>query len=263
MKKILYLALVLLAPMPGLRAAFEPIVVLFDRPIKMPARLRMNEVTAAQAIVLVEVDAKGKLTDWLLLGASHRELIPLCAKSVPTWYFRPARSNGQPVLAQTRVTVNITDDHSKNQFSLMSPQAVAPVPVGNGLSGPVPGPPMTYDHRIELPGTGSSTGWNGRRFDYQVCPQAGLDHPPVAIKTVVPPYVTEAGKKGTGGRIVVHFFIDEQGSVRMPSVPDASQPELAALAIKAMKEWKFEPPTSHGQPVLVEVEQEFAFGGGQ
>ena len=31
--------------------------------------------------------------------------------------------------------------------------------------------------------------------------------------------------------------------------------------LNAVRNWKFEPVTSHGQPVLVQTEQEFDFGG--
>ena len=73
----------------------------------------------------------------------------------------------------------------------------------------------------------------------------------------------EAEQKGVSGRVKVHFYIDEQGAVRMPAVPADAQPYLATVAIKALREWKFQPPTSRGRPVLVAAAQEFAFGAGQ
>jgi hypothetical protein len=226
----------------------------------------MNEVTSGQVVIMVEVDAAGKLTDWLLLGASHRELINGLAQSVPTWDFRAARYDGQPVLAQAQFTIGIGDGRGETSRVLRLPsQQKNAMPVNSngqrllnlnrGATGiPVPQTPPEFSR----PGEPAS-----RPFDYQVCPLDELDRPLVAITRVAPLYAAGTENIGMRVRVQVTFFIDEHGKVRLPAVPAGTQPELADLAIKAMKEWKFEPPTRQGQPVLVAAEQEFAFAGGQ
>lgn len=61
------------------------------------------------------------------------------------------------------------------------------------------------------------------------------------------------------GDVTVSFYIDEQGAVRMPYVLGQPNLELADLAVEAVRQWKFEPPTRQGRPVLVHAQQLFRF----
>jgi outer membrane biosynthesis protein TonB len=63
--------------------------------------------------------------------------------------------------------------------------------------------------------------------------------------------------------VSVDFFIDETGSVRMPAVSANDDVHLTALAIDALRQWKFEPPTHNGRPVLAKAVQVFNFGTGK
>jgi TonB family protein len=64
------------------------------------------------------------------------------------------------------------------------------------------------------------------------------------------------------GVVVVRFYIDEEGNVRLPSVTGQADGYLVEQALTAVREWKFAPVTSGGQPVLVAAQQEFNFGSG-
>jgi outer membrane biosynthesis protein TonB len=46
----------------------------------------------------------------------------------------------------------------------------------------------------------------------------------------------------------------------MPAVLSADYDELASLAVAAIQQWKFEPPTRKGVPVMVRAKQVFHFG---
>jgi TonB family protein len=59
--------------------------------------------------------------------------------------------------------------------------------------------------------------------------------------------------------VVVDFYIDETGAVRMPYVTGRPHTLLANLAVDAVRQWKFEPPTRNGTPVLVHARQVFHF----
>jgi TonB family protein len=231
MKTLLCLAL-LLPAVACAQARFESIGVEVTVEPQLPAVLMMNGLRDGRVVLAIDVDAEGKLTDWLVLGASHRELIRPCVEALQKWDFRPARYAGLPVLAQLQLTIDLSQ-----KGAVISRTAVDSV-----------------------------TDWleklGGRRHDYQVCPGGEIDRPPVALTTVAPRYPAEAAKKGVRGRVKVHFYIDEQGAVRMPAVPADTHPYLSWEAIKALREWKFEPPTRRGQPVLVAAAQEFNFGEG-
>jgi hypothetical protein len=48
----------------------------------------------------------------------------------------------------------------------------------------------------------------------------------------------------------------------MPAGSQKDDSQLIALAITALRQWRFEPPTRNGRPVLVAAIQVFNFGVG-
>ncbi len=219
-----------LAVVPPVRAAFEAIKVEVTELPQLPAVLRMEGLQNGRLVVAIDVGPEGRPVDWLVLGASHRELIKPCVEALQRWRYTPARFNGEPVLAQLQLTIEVSQTGAVVSRNVME----------------------TMNDLVEKIG--------GRRPDYQACPASELDRPPAAITTIAPRYPQEAVKLGVRGRVTVHFYIDEQGAVRMPAVPAEADPYLSSMAIEALRGWKFEPGTSRGRPVLVAAAQEFSFG---
>lgn len=232
MKSALRLALfMLLAPVPCLWAAFQSIAVEITEEPQLPASMRLNGLGDGRVEVAIDVAPDGRLADWLVLSASHRELIKPCVEALQQWRYTPARYDGQPVLAQLRLMIHLSQTGIVVSRSALD----------------------TVSSMMERIG--------GRPLDYQNCPASEIDRPPVPVTTVAPRYAVEAEKVGVRGRVKVYFFIDEKGDVRMPAVPADTHPYLSTVAIEALKGWKFEPPTRRGRPVLVAAAQEFSFGG--
>lgn len=50
--------------------------------------------------------------------------------------------------------------------------------------------------------------------------------------------------------VLVSFYVDETGKVRLPNVEAAPSPLLIRNAIQAVNHWSFRPPTWRGKPVL-------------
>jgi TonB family protein len=101
-------------------------------------------------------------------------------------------------------------------------------------------------------------------YRYHACALRELDRIPTPKKIVKPIYPVEMAKSGHHGRVVVDFYIDESGRVRMPAVSletTRNDEELATAAVTAVSQWEFEPPVSHGRPALVAIQQEFNFQG--
>jgi TonB family protein len=57
--------------------------------------------------------------------------------------------------------------------------------------------------------------------------------------------------KGKPPRVLLTFYVDEKGRVRLPKVESAPSATLVAEAIDAVQKWKFQPPKLKGQGVLV------------
>lgn len=225
---VLLLGLVAAAP---LSAAFESVKIEPVVEPEMPAVLRMNGLREGKVILALDIAADGRLTDCLVIVASHSELIRPCVEAVKQWRFRPARYNGEASAARVEVTINLSQTGAV--ISRTSSDMLA-----------------SFIEQVV-----------GRPFDYKMCPAGEVDRPLQAVNRVNPAYAREAEKQGVAGRVRVHFYVDEQGNVRLPAVPAETDPYLSAVAVEAMRNWKFAPPTRRGQPVLVAAVQEFEFGG--
>jgi TonB family protein len=62
------------------------------------------------------------------------------------------------------------------------------------------------------------------------------------------------------GTVEIQFYIDEKGAVRLPAIKYSDRIDLAESALEAVRQWKFEPPTRNGRPVLITAVQQFDFG---
>jgi TonB family protein len=183
-----------------------------------------------EARVAIAVDETGKLTDWLVVGYTHRRFAEESVDAVKQWRFEPARVGGKPVPVQTEVRISFE------------------------TSGVV----ISCDPNTAVTRYTNSLFRN--REAYQPCSMQEIDRIPTPRNAVSPPYSEALAQKGVQGTVIIDFFIDESGALRMPAVRSADYEELASLAIDALQQWKFEPPTRHGVPVLVRASQVFHFG---
>jgi hypothetical protein len=60
-------------------------------------------------------------------------------------------------------------------------------------------------------------------------------------------------------KVVVSFYVDGGGDVRLPNVDSDAQPALIAEVIKTVDGWKFERPTIKGKPALVFTNRTLVF----
>ena len=86
-----------------------------------------------------------------------------------------------------------------------------------------------------------------------------LDAPLKAVAQPMPAYPRSLVDKGIEAKVVVHFFIDEDGRVRAPTVREATAPEFASEALNAMQKWQFETPRKDGRPVVTTASWSFQF----
>jgi TonB family protein len=212
-------------------AAFESIQLSPDNLLpQFPLSLRADGITKGNAIVAINVGADGKLTEWLVLGYTHEEFARQCVAALKEWQFTPAKLDGTPVPAMTELTFNFT------------------------LEGAVITTNITNHFLFD-----KFEGMGDGRYVYRMRGSSEIDRVPARVSTVAPKYALEAEKQGVRGKVAVWFYIDETGAVRMPVVDAAADPYLADTAVAAVRGWRFEPPTIHGEPVLVAANQVFDF----
>jgi protein TonB len=72
-----------------------------------------------------------------------------------------------------------------------------------------------------------------------------------ATKTVTPGFPEQAKKRGAKGVVVAQLNVNERGEVARVEVLEAPDPLIKEAVIKAIEQWRFNPPTISGKPVRI------------
>jgi len=191
-----------------------------------PPKAAREGVVAGKARLALRIDPVGRLDDILVTAYSLREFADEAVIAVGKWKFAPGRVDGDPAFGILEVTFVFDVNR----------------PLANDRIGP----------RDEAY-------FEGEKYRFEAVAPSQLDHAPVPVHTVAPVYPSNWAQRGLTGSVVMEFYIDQAGRVRMPAVESTDHPELAWIVFPAIVKWRFEPPTRKGQPVLVRAEQAFAF----
>jgi TonB family protein len=198
-----------------------------------PHELLQLGVTEGEVRLAINTDPTGRLTDLLVVGFTQPEFADSAARAVKQWRFEPARLQGEAV----GTTIEL-DFHFETQGTVVVSQNVSDYLRGRMMR-------MMQD-----------------RFAYRPHGAQELDRIPALTATVMPAYSKQLASQGVIGTVKVEFYIDETGAVRLPAVSAEDNSILCSLAVTALTQWKFAPPTSRGKAVLVKASQEFRFGNG-
>ena len=198
-----------------------------------PYHLTQVGVTRGEARIAISTTAAGKLEESLVVGYTDKEFADSAVEAIKQWSFEPARLQGGPVGTTTELLF-----YFEARGTVVSSATVADL--------------LEAQVRRIMDG----------RYRYHPCTLQELDRIPLPLVTVQPHYSTQLAEKGVKGRVTIEFFIDENGAVRMPTGSAEDNSLLTALAINALTQWKFEPPTSRGRTVLVRASQIFSFANG-
>lgn len=96
-------------------------------------------------------------------------------------------------------------------------------------------------------------------FDDMVFEIADLDKPPVPLVRIAPVYPPELKRNRVQGTVQVVFIVDELGNVKRPSIEKSSNREFNENAIKAVRQWKFEPGEKDNKKVKTRVRLPLTF----
>jgi TonB family protein len=206
-----------------LRVKSQPLPVYPQEMVRIGAR-------EGKVVVALSVDATGRLEDVLVIAHTHPDFAAAATAALRRWTFEPATLGGTPVAAVTEITVDFAVEGT-SVVSMTASDTLA-----------------AYFYSI-----------NQDLATYRPHTLHELDRIPTPIAAPGPQYPRELADRGHAGDVTVHFYIDEKGTVRIPSIDNTSDAELGSLAILALRQWKFEPPTCRGVPVLVKATQVFRF----
>ena len=212
---------------------YVPMKFIQTEPPNFPREVIPLGLRSGEATVAVQIDADGALTDYLVTTYSHPAFAASAVAAMKKWRYQPAMIRGMPLAAKADLT-----------FSFES-EGVAVVDMTV----------LTVSELMHFRVAPNSMAFTARTL-------SELDRIPTPVKIVKPVYPEKLARTSHGGRVTVEFYIDEEGHVRLPSVDrqtiEANE-ELAAMAVTAVEQWKFEPPMMNGRPVLALAQQDFNF----
>lgn len=213
-------------------------------PADFPTRLRKNGVFEGKATVGVMLDAKGQAIDFLALRYTHREFADSLLESLRKERFTPRKVKKFAVPGPFMIG---------QQFDLG-----APANPGDSTPGTIalsPSEAMTRNmEKVRHP--------DGPPIVYGPVPEASIDGGGLKLASHVTPRLPGGYPlvKGKPVKVLVQFFVDETGRVRLPDVLSAPAPEIIPGVIEAVAQWRFDPPKANGQPVLVQSLQGLTLG---
>jgi hypothetical protein len=197
-----------------------------------PIKLGAIGIAEGSTTIIISVDNTGKMMDWVPVSATKPEFVKSVANVINLWNFKPAYKNGEPVASAISVSVKF-----RNDSVVMSMNGIQMVQaLMNSYTDP-------------------------REYSL-VARYSELDRIPEPVNIVQPGIDPAIPENERDGEVVIGFFIDADGKVRMPIMMECKgDMRLANSAYDALAQWKFAPPVSHGRPTMVRASQKFIFKG--
>ena len=198
---------------------------------QFPHALSLSPITEGEARVIINVNADGKLVDWLVTGYTHKSFADEAVNVLKAWRYTPAMDRGEPI--GIRMELKFQFEAKGRVVSLM---AIETPDVLRGIMG------------------------LGPTFITNVAGLEELDQPLAPVNPESPRYPAQAGGQANQPRsVTVDFYVDEKGQPRMPVVINSSHENYSLAAVDALSRWRFTAPTRAGKPVAVRVRQQFIF----
>lgn len=194
-------------------------------------KILKQERRFGQVVMALMVDEQGVPRDIHPLVTTHAECTQAAAAVIEKWRFTPGRKAGQAVRAELEVTlVFFPENHAASGLrvrpGVRSGEGLARLPVSQREAKPV--------------GQGTT--------------------PPKVVKQAPPEYPGEMAARWQAGRVVTEFIIDPKGRVTHVRSAGEANPFFAAMAERAISQWRFQPATRDGEPVACRVSQLIEFG---
>jgi TonB family protein len=248
-------------------------------------------------IINAFVDSTGKRLSVNPLG-THIPLQRAVEASIPDWNLKPAMRDGKPVNARIWVPVIFNPRSAAAKGSDATPRllAIAPILVA---SRPTPaGLPPVVRMKLSLDATGAivhaapeeaslkpatldaiNAGLKNWRFaparkDGQAVPaevvvsvlcqppakaEAVSLVPPKVITRTQPEYPFAMRRYGLRGQVTLGFEVDLKGKVQNVVIVSSDNPAFEEPALKAVRQWTFQPATRDGEPVVQKMRVPITF----
>lgn len=202
--------------------------------VQYPGHAFHEGVATGRATVGVMLDQTGRAVDFLLIRYTRDYFGQALLAEAKRQEYRPKRLHGVAIPATFTFSYHFEPPAGLTNISSFEAAERRAEEVGGG-------PPYRYEpHREEE--------LDGRQ----------LEPLRLAIPQLPAGYVLPDSRPL---KVLVSFYVDEQGRVRLPNVESVLPPELVAPALAALQHWAFKPPTLKTKPVLVRAVRAVTFRG--
>ena len=200
--------------------------------VTYPGKAFSAGVPSGSATVGVMLDPQGRAVDFLLVRYTQPYFGEALLQEAKTLKFSPKRLLGIPVYGSFHFT-----------YAFEAPAGLSNISSFDAFS-----------RRIETVGGGS-------KYLYAPHSEKEIDRgqlEPLRIDVpVLPAGYPLANNQPV--RVVVSFYVDEQGRVRLPNIESSLPAALMPRALAALQMWAFKPPTLMGEAVLVQAARALTF----
>jgi hypothetical protein len=187
--------------------------------IPFPGAATTRSIPKGKAVLSILVDADNRAVDFLVTSATDPAFGKALEEIAPRLTYQAARLKGTAIPARYAFAYEFEARNTSS--NAMDNATLLPSKIAPGKAARSAHPESELDQTLEL-----------TRMALPDVP-AGYTPPtndPVAV--------------------LVTFFVDETGRVRIPNVESAADPVLVPGAIAAVSHWTFKPALRHGKPVL-------------
>ncbi len=206
--------------------------------IQVPEQLRKYSMERPEAHFLVMVNEKGKVTEALCLGATHRDLIQPGMSRAMKAKFDPGLRDGQPVTAWAIATVYFFD---AVQEAWWAGGIDVPLRVDTSM-----GVDERFYHLFQS------------SFAYSKSNLGELDDELLLVEGSLIILSDKQGNKAMG-ECLVEFYIDPEGLARFPRILESDNELVSMSALQSLQTFRYHPPTRNGRETYVQVRQPFRF----
>lgn len=230
---------------PEINNSFDSPVIIDSEPMpEFPQKLLRRGIQTGHATLLLAVDQEGFLQDWLVVEATHVDLIVKIDEVVPLWSFQPPMVNGEPVDGVQRVPIFFNATHL-NDATKDSPQK------GRLM------------HRSRARNSRKGASHYSRNKPLRLATFEELDQYPEAIFQPQPIVSQSSLTESLSANVTFNFVIDTEGRVRMPTLYTINgdvDPQVIHAVNVALSQWRFRPLKSKNRPVTCEATKTFELG---
>jgi len=184
----------------------------------------LKKSTQGSADVLFVVNPEGEVTEAIIKKATNPDFGDAAKAMMEAWKFTPATLNGRPTWAILHREISFDRNNRDTWLNDSAAQLLDKVTSDKAF--------LTIDK---------------------------LDSMPHSLYQPLPNYPLGYNRNQPPGRVMVEFFIDENGWVQLPHIIEASNNELGWAALTAVARWRFEPPIFKGKPVNVIARMPISF----